>query len=158
MQFNGASMMKAGLNTHRSLMLLLILVASSSLQGCSNKTSDRDISLISPVDADAIVQGKSILLGLGGTTLGVWLDPRSERDFRQGHIPGAVNLPFQNVANDHHILKEYEVIVVYGSSYNDPKANAMSKRLMQLGYKDVKTLRGGLSSWKAAGYDIEEGE
>ena len=87
----------------------------------------------------------------------MWLDPRSERDFRLGHIPGAINLPFQNVAKGHTILQDYEVIVVYGSTYNDPKANAMSKRLMQLGYEDVKTLRGGLSGWKAAGYDVEEG-
>lgn len=150
--------MNAGFNARRTLAILLILTVSSSLPGCSNKTSDRDISLISAGDAQAIVQGKSILLGLGGTTVGVWLDPRSELDFRNGHIPGAINLPFQNVAHDHHILKEYEVIVVYGSTYNDPKANAMSKRLMQLGYKDVKTLRGGLRGWQAAGYDVEEGE
>jgi len=150
--------MKVDFNAHRALTLLVILNVSSSMLGCSNKTSDRDISLISPIDAEAIIQGKSILLGLGGTTVGVWLDPRSEHDFREGHIPGAINLPFQNVANDHHILKEYEVIVVYGSSYNDPKANAMSKRLMQLGYKDVKTLRGGLSGWRAAGYEVENGD
>lgn len=150
--------MKVDFNARRALTLLVILMVNSSMFGCSNKTSDRDISLISPGDAEAIIQGKSILLGLGGNTVGVWLDPRSEHDFHQGHIPGAINLPFQNVANDHHILKEYEVIVVYGSSYNDPKANAMSKRLMQLGYKDVKTLRGGLSGWIAAGYDVEDGE
>ncbi len=150
--------MNAGFNARRALMLLLILTVNSSLSGCSNKTSDRDISLISAGDAQAIVQGKSKLLGLGGTTVGVWLDPRSERDFRIGHIPGAINLPFQNVAHDHHILQEYEVIVVYGTNYNDPIANAMSKRLMQLGYKDVKTLRGGIRGWQAAGYDIEEGE
>lgn len=149
--------MNAGFNARKTLAILLILTISSTMSGCSNKTSDRDISLISAVDAQAIVQGRSKLLGLGGTTVGVWVDPRIEREFRLGHIPGALSLPFQNVAKDHHILQKYEVIVVYGSTYNDPKANAMSKRLMQLGYKDVKTLRGGLSGWKAAGYDVEEG-
>ena len=148
--------MNAGINARRFLAILLILTVSS-LPGCSNKTSDRNISLISAGDAQAVVQGKSKLLGFGGTTVGVWLDPRSEREFRTGHIPGAINLPFQNVAKDHNILQKYEVIVVYGSNYNDPKANAMSKRLMQLGYKDVKTLRGGLRGWQAAGYDVEEG-
>ena len=149
--------MNPSFNAHRTLTILMILTVSGILLGCSNKTSDRDISLINPGDAQAIVQGQSKLLGLGGTTVGVWLDPRSERDFRLGHIPGAINLPFQNVAKGHTILQDYEVIVVYGSTYNDPKANAMSKRLMQLGYEDVKTLRGGLSGWKAAGYDVEEG-
>ena len=155
---DGVNAMNAGFNARKTLTIMLILTVSASLIGCSKKTSDRDISLINAGDAQAIVQGRSKLLGLGGTTVGVWLDPRSERDFRLGHIPGAVNLPFQNVAKDHHILQDYEVIVVYGSTYNDPKANAMSKRLMQLGYKDVKTLRGGLSGWKAAGFEVEEGE
>ncbi len=154
---DGVNAMNAGFNARKTLAIMLILTVSASLIGCSNKTSDRDISLINAGDAQAIVQGRSKLLGLGGTTVGVWLDPRSERDFRLGHIPGAINLPFQNVAKNHHILQKYEVIVVYGSTYNDPKATAMSKRLMQLGYKDVKTLRGGLSGWKAAGYDVEEG-
>ena len=154
---DGANAMNAGFNARKTLAIMLILTVSASLIGCSKKTSDRDISLINAGDAQAIVQGRSKLLGLGGTTVGVWLDPRSERDFRLGHIPGAINLPFQNVAKGHTILQDYEVIVVYGSTYNDPKANAMSKRLMQLGYEDVKTLRGGLSGWKAAGYDVEEG-
>ena len=85
------------------------------------------------------------------------IDPRSVSDYENGHIPGAVNLPFQNVARDYKPLLEYDSIIIYGDTYNDPKAKAMSKRLIELGCDDVKTLRGGLEAWRAAGFELETG-
>ena len=59
---------------------------------------------------------------------------------------------------DHRQLSDYSVVVVYGDSYNDPKAEALSKRLMQLGHEDVHTLRGGFQAWTDAGHETEPGE
>ena len=35
--------------------------------------------------------------------------------------------------------------------------DGMSKRLLELGFKDVRTLRGGLRAWTDAGFEVEEG-
>jgi 3-mercaptopyruvate sulfurtransferase SseA len=43
---------------------------------------------------------------------------------------------------------------VYGTSHDDTIAKAASKRLMELGFDDVYTLKGGLESWKSAGKDV----
>ncbi|MHC4414978.1 MAG: rhodanese-like domain-containing protein [Planctomycetota bacterium] len=127
--------------------------------GCSQrKISDRDLVLIDPDEADQLLEGRTKLLGLGKTVTGIWIDPRGEAEYRAGHIPGAISLPFQNVREDHHRLRGYDVLMVYGNDYNDPKAQGMSKRLMELGFKDVRMLRGGLRTWTGTGRPLEESE
>ena len=71
----------------------------------------------------------------------------------------AINLPFGRVTEDHErVLAGYDLLIVYGDDYNDPIAEAMSKRLLNLGYKDVRTLRGGITAWTDAGYALETNE
>ncbi len=139
----------------RARTAVAVIGATLAVISCTNTTSDRDLVLVNPIDAQELVRGQAKLLGLGGTTVGTYVDPRSERDFRLGHIPGAISLPFQHLADNQSKLDGYDVLIVYGNDYNDPKANAMSKRLLQLGFSDVRTLRGGLRAWTSAGYALD---
>ncbi len=133
-----------------------VLLAPS---GCgSRRTSNRDLVLVDPDEASSLLSGQKGLLGLRGPVSAAWVDPRSEANFLQGHIPGAINLPFQDVTAGHHRLKSYNILVVYGDDFADPTAQGMSKRLLELGFKDVRTLRGGLRAWVAAGKTLEVGE
>jgi rhodanese-related sulfurtransferase len=133
-------------------------MAVSGFVACSPpKTSDRDLAFIEVMQAEELVKGKAKLLGIGGTSSGVYVDPRTPEAFASGHIAGAVNVPFQFVADQHRRLKGFDVLIVYGDDYNDPKAEGMSKRLLELGYKDVRTLRGGLRAWTTAGNRLEPG-
>jgi 3-mercaptopyruvate sulfurtransferase SseA len=126
--------------------------------GCGPpKTSDRDLAFVDVADAEELAQGRSKLLGLAGESSGVFVDPRTPEDFRKGHIPGAVNVPFQVITERHRNLKSFDVLIVYGDDYNDPKAEGMAKRLVELGHDDVRTLRGGLRAWTTAGNRLETG-
>lgn len=138
---------------------ILSLLAVTALSGCSSKNlTDRDLVFVNTNEAQELVQGRKRLLGLGGTVAGKWVDARSEEDFRKGHIPGAVNLPYERVTKDHKMLEEYDILIVYGSDYNDSRADGMSKRLMELGHDDVRTLVGGLRAWKSDGNPLEVAE
>jgi 3-mercaptopyruvate sulfurtransferase SseA len=140
------------------MLVALPAIAFTAALACTErKTSDRDLVLVDCTEAMEIVQERKKLLGLGGASQGAWVDPRSEKAFREGHIPGAISLPYQNVTADHQRLSAYDVVIVYGDDYRDAKARAMSKRLMELGLKDVRTLRGGLRAWTDAGNEIETG-
>ena len=50
-----------------------------------------------------------------------------------------------------------ELLLFLGESWNDSVAIAMSKDLLKKGFKDVRTLKGGLTSWTESGRDIEKG-
>jgi 3-mercaptopyruvate sulfurtransferase SseA len=140
----------------KTLAVILLAVMVGSMNACmERKTSDRDLVLIDNNEAMALVEGRKKLLGLAGATSGAWVDPRGERAYREGHIAGAINLPFQYIATRHQELKGYDVLIVYGNGYKDPIAEAMSKRLMELKFKDVRTLRGGLRAWTDEGFELE---
>ncbi|UCD76228.1 MAG: hypothetical protein JSV91_04755 [Phycisphaerales bacterium] len=138
--------------------LVCLVILAAALGGCSKETSDRSLVFLGPSEGQQIVgEPRRNLLGLGGEQTGVWVDPRSEADYLAGHIPGAISIPLKLIATEHERLKSYGVIIVYGDDYRDPVAEGMSKKLLQLGYRDVRTLRGGLRAWKDAGYGLETG-
>jgi rhodanese-related sulfurtransferase len=143
--------------THRLRLIRLIAVLSFMLLGCAtSRTTDSSLQMIDVEQANGLIAGKSGFLGLTGPSTGTWVDPRTEAQFASGHIPGAINLPYASVRADHErLLKGIPLIIVYGSDYNDPVAIGMSKTLMELGHDDVRTLRGGLREWTAAGYELE---
>lgn len=126
--------------------------------GCNSGVSDKSLRFVDPDQAIELAAGRDSLLGLGGKKGGAYVDPRPEAAFEAGHIPGAIHLPFDRVRLDHHELDEAGALIVYGDDYNDAVALAMSKRLMELGHEDVRTLRGGLRAWKAAGNAVETGK
>lgn len=126
--------------------------------GCGPpKISDKNLVLIDVAETVELVEGRRTLLGLGSTETAFLVDPRSERDYAKGHIPGAVNLPFQDVSTRYVELKGREILIVYGNDYNEAVPEAMSKRLLELGFADVRTLKGGMRAWTEAGYEIETG-
>jgi rhodanese-related sulfurtransferase len=106
----------------------------------------------------ALAEGRKTLLGLGEVEKAAWVDPRGGRAYREGHIPGALHVPFQDLNDQQETLRGYNALIVYGSDFQDNLADAMSKRLLELGFKDVRTLKGGLRAWTRAGYEVETGD
>ena len=137
------------------MFVTLGLSVMAWLPACTTASSDKLLNPIAVVEAQQLVNGKKKMLGIAGTTTGVWVDSRPDADYRAGHIPGAVNLPYERVTLDHKSLEPYDVLIVYGADYGDTRANAMSKRLMELGHDDVRTLTGGLRAWKIQGNPVE---
>jgi 3-mercaptopyruvate sulfurtransferase SseA len=139
--------------------MLLVTVAVVLAAGCSGKSiSDKDLVLVDPDEGMELVEGRKKLLGLAGTESAAWVDPRSGRKYRDGHIPGAIHLPFQKLADEEDRLSGYDVLIVYGDDFKDPLADGMSKRLLEMGFRDVRTLRGGLKAWTRADLEVETGD
>ncbi len=141
----------------RACGALLLAAAVIAATGCNRGTSDKDLAFVDPDEGREWVQGRKALFGLLGSSTGAWVDPRGEAAFRAGHIPGAINVPFQYLGVERHRLEGYSVLVVYGVGFRDPLAEGMSKRLIELGFGNVRTLRGGLRAWTDAGNPVETG-
>ena len=140
-----------------ALALLLCLAGPLLLAGCDTKTSDRDLEIVSPEVAQEKMLKKSGPFGAGGTVNGIYLDPRDQAAFWKRHIKGAVNVPFKDIETRWRALEGYDVIVVYDTDYSDIIAKAASKRLIELGHKNVLTLRGGLKAWEQDGLPTGSG-
>ena len=140
----------------RPTTLVCILATILAAFGCSNKTSDRDLETLSVQESIELANSKS------GGPFSVqnriaWVDPRSEEEFKKAHIPGAVNIPFggpfERLASQE--LRGVNAIVVYATSVQDVLGTAASKRLIELGYQPVYTLKGGLRQWMRDGNKVD---
>ena len=141
---------------HQSIAFLLLAASIASFQGCAKEYSDRDIVFLEVEQAQVLVENREVSL-FTKPRENTWLDPRSVEKYSTGHIPGAINMPYRDVSEKWEELNAYGFIVVYGNSYNDPLADAMSKTLMELGLAEVRTLRGGLQAWTDAGNPVMKG-
>ena len=87
----------------------------------------------------------------------VIVDTRTEEGFREGHIPGAVNLPHRAITESStRSLPRDGLFVTYCWG---PGCNASTKgaaRLAALGFR-VKELIGGIEYWQREGYPLESG-
>jgi len=144
----------------RRFILVLILGSITLLAagGCDPKTSDRDLVWVDPTAAMEVGMSRRTLLGLGRATRVCWLDPRSPAEYAKEHIPDAINLPFPAISDRAQVdLAGYDEFIVYGTDFADPLPASASKRLMEMGFKKVFTLRGGLRAWKRDGQPVVSG-
>ena len=140
-----------------SVLLILPILLIGTLAACQSQTSDRDLTLVTPAEAIEAVEGRGGVFGRRGPG-GVWVDARNPSEFNRERIPGAINLPIEHARQEHEVLREYRTIVVYGNDFNSPRAQALSKLLIELRHRDVRTLRGGLRAWKETGHAVESGD
>lgn len=132
---------------------LSMFILAASLTGCADpKISTRDLVIVNPSDAVVLGQGQRTLLGRKTAT---YVDPRPKSAFEAAHLPGAIHVPLSEaVANDRR-LAGYDILIIYAEDYDSPLGEAMAKRLMALGYADVRLMRGGLRAWRDAGHAVE---
>jgi rhodanese-related sulfurtransferase len=84
----------------------------------------------------------------------VLLDVRSPERFREGHVPGAVNLPHGRLTERN--LAEYSpatLFVVYCAGAQCNGADKAAIRLARLG-RPVKKMIGGIVGWKDEGFSL----
>jgi rhodanese-related sulfurtransferase len=85
------------------------------------------------------------------------IDVLSEKDYKSGHIPGAINLPIDNLetlAKEH--LEKSDTIVVYCGGYDCQASTRATKRLLEMGYEKTLDFKAGKRGWVHAGLELEK--
>lgn len=79
---------------------------------------------------------------------GLVVDLRSSEDFREGHIPGSMNLPMDKLIDHIEKIKTHQdkpVVLVCNAGTN---ATAAGRQLQEQGFSQVYRLAGGMQSWR----------
>jgi rhodanese-related sulfurtransferase len=84
------------------------------------------------------------------------VDVRLPRDYRQGHLPGAINLPNGQWHKALGLSRD-KTNVVYCYSQTCHLAAQAALEFLSQGYPVVE-MEGGFEGWKASGYAIENGQ
>jgi len=90
-----------------------------------------------------------------GTRDHVVLDVRSREQYEEGHIPGARNIPLDELISELKTLPKDKTIVTYCGGITCPLAPKAALELAQKGFK-VKELYGGIAEWKKQGFLIDK--
>ncbi len=89
----------------------------------------------------------------------VFLDSRAEEKYLEGHILGAVNIPFEG---GEHIVEEQlpfpreTTLIVYCDGNECQSSVLLAKVLAELGFEDIRVFFGGWAEWVAAGLPLSE--
>jgi hydroxyacylglutathione hydrolase len=84
----------------------------------------------------------------------VIIDVRSAREYRQGHIPGAIHMPFwQSLYRAGRLsVPRHQTIVV--TCAHGPRAGIGRFALKRAGFRNVVYLDGHMSGWHKAGLPV----
>ena len=121
-----------------STLRVAIALACIGLMGCAPKISRSDLAL-------RIEEGSPPPI----------LDVRSESEFAEAHVPGAVHVPFYSVLSSSDALptRPGEPLVVYCE--HGPRAGLARLGLWMAGAGEVRFLEGHMTAWKADGLPVE---
>ena len=85
----------------------------------------------------------------------VILDVRGSDEFREGHLPGARNIPHDQVAQ--HTSELGQMKTVYIHCQAGRRAGMAAETLTKLGLKNLVCITGGgMGDWLAAGLPVEK--
>ena len=93
------------------------------------------------------------LLDQGGRDI-VVLDVRSREGYNEGHLPGAVNIPFEELPARMKGLPRQKDIIAYCWDVTCILCTKAAYVLASNGYR-AKEMLGGIAEWKKAGFPIE---
>lgn len=92
----------------------------------------------------------------------ILVDARGEHEFQEGHIPGAINIPYEKFVDYYENLMDYVPmdanVVCYCRSVTCDLSDNLAQELRLAGYERVLLFRGGWEDWTKAGYPVKTEE
>jgi rhodanese-related sulfurtransferase len=98
---------------------------------------------------------------LEATPKPLFVDVRPAKDYAAGRIPGAINMPVENFAQDWSKLPKDKTIVLYESGHSSgdicAAGRAAGRALLKHGFSSekVKVYQDGLAGWEKAGQPVQ---
>lgn len=94
----------------------------------------------------------------------VYVDARPKSEYIEGHIPGAINIPYpllSDYPSEEEIkplrqIKGKKKIVVYGDGGEGDLGEGLANILKEMGIENVIYLKGGIQAWIKQGKSLEK--
>lgn len=118
--------------------ILALLIVVLTLCGCTAKTETKLYKNISSEEAEQMIQTETDY---------IILDVRTEEEYDQKHIKGAICIPNEEIGTDEisQLPDKQQLILVYCRSGNRSKQAA--EKLAEMGYTNIVEF-GGINDWK----------
>ena len=102
------------------------------------------------VSSPSVITSAELLERLEGENAPVILDVRSPEEYAEGHIPGAINIPYDQVAANLDSLESFRIAEVVVYCRTGRRAGVAENVLREAGFTQVSDLEGHMTSWSEA--------
>lgn len=136
------TMKNIGWCTIVSAMLILVFLGNSLMLA-------GDIPLIKPEELKKMIdEGRADI---------IVVDNQPKGAYDMGHIPGAVNLPWETEIKGSMNLPRNKMLVLYCACTHEEDATDVANQLIEkFGYQNIKLIEGGWLQWFKLGYPVEK--
>lgn len=80
------------------------------------------------------------------------LDVRTKEEYDTGHIKGSILIPLQEIEKRYNEIPRDRKILVYCKTGH--RSTQASEILVKNGFKQIYNMKGGITEWTKAGYEI----
>lgn len=86
----------------------------------------------------------------------VFVDVRGQSFYQDGHIPGALSIPLNQLEERLVELNQDDWIILYCTWPSEETSARAAEILIAYGYSQANPILGGLEAWERAGYPLEQ--
>ena len=142
------------------LISLFFVIVSVSMAGCSltnsQTTSASSTTITTTPNVPTITASNAYILvtqNLNNPTF-IVIDVRTAGEFSSGHIVGAINLDYESPQFTAEVgqLDKNKIYLVYCAT--GIRGAAATQVMINLGFKDVQNMEGGITAWIQDGYPV----
>lgn len=121
-----------------AVCMITVLAAAALLAGCGAKKQEASYRQVSSEEASKMMEEEENY---------IILDVRTEAEFSEAHIPGAICIPNETIGKDAmaELPDKEQLILVYCRSGN--RSKQASGKLAEQGYTNIVEF-GGIKDWK----------
>jgi rhodanese-related sulfurtransferase len=101
-----------------------------------------------------VITSADLVKRLEGEDVPVILDVRSPEEYAGGHIPGAINVPYDQIAANLDSLESFLAAEIVVYCRTGRRAGVAEKALREAGFTQVVDLEGHMTSWNEAGLPV----
>ena len=150
-------------NSTRSQPLALIPRVQPGPNGVSGNTADGlaavDLSTSSAAMGKGLISTEEVKNSLDNPAIFI-IDARADKAFNDGHISGALNVPYDRFTDFYDFLlatipMEATTVICYCWSPTCDFSDQLAQELRFMGYTNVLIYREGWDAWQEAGYSVE---
>lgn len=169
---NGAAAARAPGGAAQVGRVLLLLAAAVACAGLTNVLRPRG-AIRWVEDWGRYVEARAMKAGIvlaplseavraAGAKTRVLLDARPHHDYLAGHIPGALSLPYDDIASCFEPLQmkltRAQPILTYCSGADCDEALLLTQYLMRQQFTNVVLFLGGFVEWERGGHPVARGD
>jgi len=125
--------------------ILATILFMAIISGCLSSTTTSEKAKY----VDVSIQQAKEMIDRGEVFI---LDVRTQEEYNEGHISGSTLIPVQELEARLNELPRNKKILVYCRSGN--RSATASEILIKNGFTQIFNMKGGITEWKNAGYDV----